>query len=187
MPLLSVQCRTCTRIFSSGIEIGEGSTVTLSNNLINCPFCGSTQNLPDGTFRGTVEGIVRVLQKAENPLEQAKRILEALERSRTAGNLSDLSKQPWYNRWQKWLPNSPEKIAAYIAIFYTIIQLLTKEPDKPVVYNQTFINQYNQTINIKDNQDPVQSQQRVSPTNKVGRNDPCPCGSGKKYKKCHGR
>jgi preprotein translocase subunit SecA len=26
---------------------------------------------------------------------------------------------------------------------------------------------------------PVQS-------DKVGRNDPCPCGSGKKYKKCHG-
>ncbi len=23
-------------------------------------------------------------------------------------------------------------------------------------------------------------------TAKVGRNDPCPCGSGKKYKKCHG-
>ena len=22
---------------------------------------------------------------------------------------------------------------------------------------------------------------------KVGRNNPCPCGSGKKYKKCHGR
>ena len=21
---------------------------------------------------------------------------------------------------------------------------------------------------------------------KTGRNDPCPCGSGKKYKKCHG-
>jgi preprotein translocase subunit SecA len=26
---------------------------------------------------------------------------------------------------------------------------------------------------------------RVEP--KVGRNDPCPCGSGKKYKNCHGR
>jgi preprotein translocase subunit SecA len=22
---------------------------------------------------------------------------------------------------------------------------------------------------------------------RVGRNDPCPCGSGKKYKKCHGK
>ena len=22
---------------------------------------------------------------------------------------------------------------------------------------------------------------------KVGRNDPCPCGSGKKFKQCHGK
>ena len=22
---------------------------------------------------------------------------------------------------------------------------------------------------------------------RLGRNDPCPCGSGKKYKNCHGR
>jgi preprotein translocase subunit SecA len=30
----------------------------------------------------------------------------------------------------------------------------------------------------------VQTIRRSEP--KVGRNDPCPCGSGKKYKKCHG-
>ncbi len=30
------------------------------------------------------------------------------------------------------------------------------------------------------------SPQPVSVGQKVGRNDPCPCGSGKKYKKCHG-
>jgi len=29
-------------------------------------------------------------------------------------------------------------------------------------------------------------QQVVRGADKVGRNDPCPCGSGKKYKKCHG-
>ncbi|QJE74890.1 YchJ family protein [Aerophototrophica crusticola] len=28
--------------------------------------------------------------------------------------------------------------------------------------------------------------QRPRRVEKVGRNDPCPCGSGKKYKKCHG-
>ena len=27
----------------------------------------------------------------------------------------------------------------------------------------------------------------ISPKAEVGRNDPCPCGSGKKYKKCHGK
>jgi len=33
--------------------------------------------------------------------------------------------------------------------------------------------------------DEVQTIRREGP--KVGRNDPCPCGSGKKYKKCHGQ
>ena len=28
--------------------------------------------------------------------------------------------------------------------------------------------------------------QPVRTEKKVGRNEPCPCGSGKKYKKCHG-
>jgi preprotein translocase subunit SecA len=28
--------------------------------------------------------------------------------------------------------------------------------------------------------------QFVRETKKVGRNEPCPCGSGKKYKHCHG-
>ncbi|MDA8306884.1 MAG: preprotein translocase subunit SecA [Deltaproteobacteria bacterium] len=35
-------------------------------------------------------------------------------------------------------------------------------------------------------EEPAQ-QQAVRKNAKVGRNDPCPCGSGKKYKKCHGR
>ncbi|MGH2567129.1 MAG: SEC-C metal-binding domain-containing protein, partial [Bacteroidota bacterium] len=29
-------------------------------------------------------------------------------------------------------------------------------------------------------------QQPIRVGEKVGRNDPCPCGSGKKYKNCHG-
>jgi curved DNA-binding protein CbpA len=35
-----------------------------------------------------------------------------------------------------------------------------------------------------EDDDPVQTVRRETP--KVGRNDPCPCGSGKKYKKCCG-
>lgn len=30
-------------------------------------------------------------------------------------------------------------------------------------------------------------QKTVHNEQKIGRNDPCPCGSGKKYKKCHGQ
>ena len=30
-------------------------------------------------------------------------------------------------------------------------------------------------------------QEKVAAGGRVGRNDPCPCGSGKKYKQCHGK
>ena len=33
---------------------------------------------------------------------------------------------------------------------------------------------------------PVQRVQPMVKEKTVGRNDPCPCGSGKKYKNCHG-
>ncbi|MDN6112542.1 MAG: SEC-C domain-containing protein, partial [Tetragenococcus halophilus] len=31
------------------------------------------------------------------------------------------------------------------------------------------------------------AKKRPANVKKVGRNDPCPCGSGKKYKNCHGK
>jgi preprotein translocase subunit SecA len=40
--------------------------------------------------------------------------------------------------------------------------------------------------NTKNPQQPVQKSQPVRAEEKVNRNAPCPCGSGKKYKKCHG-
>ena len=33
---------------------------------------------------------------------------------------------------------------------------------------------------------PVVEQRRLSEDEQIGRNDPCWCGSGKKFKKCHG-
>ncbi len=46
-----------------------------------------------------------------------------------------------------------------------------------------YLSQENDYIDPSENikQEPI----KVGP--KIGRNDPCPCGSGKKYKQCHGR
>jgi preprotein translocase subunit SecA len=41
-------------------------------------------------------------------------------------------------------------------------------------------------INMVGGEEPAQPAQIIRNENKVGRNDPCPCGSGKKYKKCCG-
>jgi preprotein translocase subunit SecA len=39
---------------------------------------------------------------------------------------------------------------------------------------------------LSTNRDEERKVRPVVSTNEPGRNDPCPCGSGKKYKKCHG-
>jgi preprotein translocase subunit SecA len=40
-------------------------------------------------------------------------------------------------------------------------------------------------IPVEDTRE-IQKTQPIRVENKIGRNDPCPCGSGKKYKHCHG-
>ena len=37
------------------------------------------------------------------------------------------------------------------------------------------------------NREPARNHEPVKVGPKVGRNDPCPCGSGLKYKNCHGK
>ena len=47
--------------------------------------------------------------------------------------------------------------------------------------------QMNRGIQSSQRRAAGQAAQPIVSENKVGRNDPCPCGSGKKYKKCHGQ
>jgi preprotein translocase subunit SecA len=51
--------------------------------------------------------------------------------------------------------------------------------------------EYGSSFNKPDGGEPQKKQpQKAQPVRvdkKVGRNDPCPCGSGKKYKNCHGK
>ncbi len=58
-------------------------------------------------------------------------------------------------------------LQAFKALSQTVFQKIDPELQKHIPLN-TLINE------------PIQS------APKVGRNDPCPCGSGKKYKRCHG-
>lgn len=60
------------------------------------------------------------------------------------------------------------------ALFHATIQT---ETERKVVAKIT---------NTSGSSDGTTTKKPVKADKKVGRNDPCPCGSGKKYKKCHG-
>ena len=63
-------------------------------------------------------------------------------------------------------------------------QVTAARPDLPeVVQAQAGPNQNSE----QGGQSQPQHVKPVRVEKKVGRNEPCPCGSGKKYKQCHGR
>jgi preprotein translocase subunit SecA len=49
--------------------------------------------------------------------------------------------------------------------------------------------QRQQRVVMSHGDEPVEAPQATAKRTdeKVGRNDPCPCGSGKKFKRCHGK
>ncbi len=143
-----LQCKNCSRIFSPGIVLGPGVNATFEGCKASCPYCNSTVNIPDGTFRATVEGFVKILKQSEDPLTQAKELLNVLEKSKSTNDLVQIKKSEKFSRFSKWFPDTPEKIAAYIAIVATVLQLLMQKANIDIEYNQNFISQYNEEINI---------------------------------------
>jgi len=45
----------------------------------------------------------------------------------------------------------------------------------------------NALSNVQDDHQEKKHTPFVRGQRKIGRNEPCPCGSGKKYKQCHGK
>ncbi|MGB9608898.1 MAG: preprotein translocase subunit SecA [Minisyncoccia bacterium] len=73
-------------------------------------------------------------------------------------------------------------------VFLNIFKLADKKfiDAKKLVQEKNAALNINQVKNLEVNKS-NQNQSKFLINKKVGRNDPCPCGSGKKYKKCHGK
>jgi curved DNA-binding protein CbpA len=80
----------------------------------------------------------------------------------------------------------PELYALCGSFFNEVLR--TRDPDKLMHQRAKKINNLKRRVGFFDKEDPDSAPpeiiQRAQP--KIGRNDPCPCGSGKKYKKCCG-
>ena len=149
MSQILLQCQNCNRIFSPGIVMSPGSslTFTFTNCKARCPYCESMENIPDGTFRTTVEEFIEILRKSDDPIKDSYELLEKLKESKSENDLTVIKQSARFIKFSDWIPNTPERIAAYIAIVYTIMTLLMQKPDVNIEYN-TIVNQYNNTINI---------------------------------------
>jgi preprotein translocase subunit SecA len=64
--------------------------------------------------------------------------------------------------------------------------VMDKGQEQDAAQNSQFKSDPYKQARKADNSGVIEKKQRTETGEKVGRNDPCPCGSGKKYKKCCG-
>jgi hypothetical protein len=72
------------------------------------------------------------------------------------------------------------------SLFVLVANLLSSQPQLQTMYENRYRFLREQVTPLVAAQRQVRSQTQNRPSAAVGRNDSCPCGSGKKYKKCHG-
>ena len=88
---------------------------------------------------------------------------------------------------QKQIVYSIYKTAAALAATPNLVSLMAGgESERPLNF-QGAAKEMDKQARANDNFDLVHEKAKDESGHKVGRNDPCPCGSGKKYKFCHGR
>ncbi len=90
-------------------------------------------------------------------------------------------KKEGYNLFLDLLMNIKTSVVRFVSTFQLQETQRPAPAPQPNVPKQIFLNR----DEAGDGEKPAPQPQRELP--KVGRNDPCPCGSGKKYKHCHGR
>ena len=187
--ILPAVCETCSTIFPSGFSVENSANVTFSGSTSGpCPKCGGTGRVPDGTYNvfGNVLGL---LSGPSQTVEDLKRLSEILKkaRDRQASReevLAEIEQNvPKLKLISDILPKTRTEFYAVIGLIIAAIALMAGSGSKISHTEITF----NQVIDHIYEEHQQAETAKPSDPRKIGRNEPCPCNSGKKFKHCHGR
>ena len=201
MPSLPAICDTCLTVWDPhAFNFGNANNVYIEDVAVSpCPNCGGTGHIPDGIYSTTTDTIavlattaksaqslgalMRILKRARDQRVTTEELAQSLEQEKAA-NLKPVA------ALVRRLPRKLD-IKYWIGIALAVVALLEGQAtDQKVERIEGRVEQiYAQVLA----QHPAASPSPIPPptaslslTPKVGRNEPCPCGSGKKYKRCHG-
>lgn len=203
MARLPAICDQCGTTFPSGVEMAGGC----HNNLFTgfkagpCPKCGGAGSIPDGIY-GVLDGLIQFAHAGEFPQRRLEMLGDIAIAAQKGGWSADQFKDeaekraPGAAKLLSWLPTNKAEWMAAIGLVLAALQLLQSGSGytlKDLIQADT-----QQASAVTAARAAAASQSRIHQpqpaarpaarrAHKIGRNDPCPCGSGTKYKRCHGK
>ena len=184
-------CDNCGVIFPSGFEANNSTNITFSGcGAGPCPACGGMGHIPDGVYN-FIGNTIELLSGPARTVAELQRLAAILKNAKeNQSSHQEISKEiekelPELSSLKDILPKTRTELYAFIAIIISTIALLASQPQsnepQKIEVNNVINNIYQQLPQTPETKKPIQKPEK---SKKVGRNDPCPCGSGKKYKKC---
>ncbi|OPY74541.1 MAG: hypothetical protein A4E65_03816 [Syntrophorhabdus sp. PtaU1.Bin153] len=183
-------CDSCGAIFASGIEVENVYNTTFANcGAGPCPACGKMGHIPDGVYN-FIDNTIELLSgptRTISELERLARILTQARRERAS--LSEVERRiqqetPELSSLRNLFPKTRAELYSFISIILTIITLLLGQLKQNQVPKVEVAQVVNMVCQVQPGSPNSLMEHAAKGKKKVGRNDPCPCGSGKKYKKC---
>jgi hypothetical protein len=198
VPALPAICNDCGRLWvPNALFMGPNvSQVEIESFTVSpCPHCGGQGHIPDGIYDATAEGI-RVMVTSAKSAASLARLAALLQQARALGAASEAVAEAIERDTPEFaglaavvrrLKGVP--IATWIGIALATLALLQgMSADERLRDIEGKVDRVLQQVST-----PAASPAPRTPAPaesgipRVGRNDPCPCGSGRKYKRCHGR
>ncbi len=167
---------------------GDGGTLILNGRfLIPCPRCNGTATSPGGQFRLEDDTLIRVSDNLSKT--QAEELKSRLAILKEQGYSITALKELVEGYAPQLLPyiQTPDQRSATSRMNWVFLGVLLWQ----IAHNTTCNLDVKLDINHLLDNTVKQANQEIAPAAKslhqARRNDPCPCGSGKKFKKCCGR
>ena len=187
-------CSNCGSMFVAPNLIGGAGTVQFVNSRLGpCPYLRWVPEISLMAFTvqqqiqldcfclpGTKKSDLLALQQIIKRARKEKFSLEKLEKSvkEEVPELQSLS---------DWLPKTRMELYAFLGLILTLITIITTSAFAYLDSDDEIPDaEIEKVVERALSEKIAQPKKEVTPRkkNKVGRNDPCPCGSGRKYKKC---
>lgn len=192
-------CDTCGTFFPSPFNILAENVGLFNIGTGPCPKCGGRGSIPDGIY-SFIDNAILLLSDRSRTKSELQKLAEILTKARqkkaTTQELNDKiqNELPELSSLKDILPKTRTELYAFAAIILTIITILItswgRDHAPKIEVNQVINVLYENIDTVKqpngdvNKEIKIENKAAIKKKNKIGRNQPCPCGSGKKYKQC---
>lgn len=205
MARLPAFCGSCAALIASPLRADRPEADNAFAVPVSCPVCGEGGQVPAEIYRRTVQ-LVRVLLARppdEEELDTFRRVVgeaaeEGLEKHELVSRVLD--EVPALGRISGVVPEGPDGVRRgflkLVSVARAVVEdagaedgaAVTEEDELPVEELAARVLEEaleRHAPEVEEDEPPPNVREARRRMEQAGRNDPCPCGSGQKYKRCH--